>query len=135
MRQVRTIGERLARAATEYLTEHHAADRVEGFQWTFNVVDDPTVNAWRMPGEAVWSCTPGSRPVTQDDAGLAVVMGHEIAHAIAARERTDEPGMAVQLGAPRSVWRFPGTLLTNDLFLQSYGIGSEAGNARAFSRK
>ncbi|HOP43490.1 MAG TPA: M48 family metallopeptidase [Flavobacteriales bacterium] len=135
VRQVRTIGERLARAATEYLTEHHAADRVEGFQWTFNVVDDPTVNAWCMPGGRVVVYT-GILPVTQDDAGLAVVMGHEIAHAIArhGNERMSQ-GMAVQLGgAALSVALSQEPSLTNDLFLQSYGIGSQLGTL-AFSRK
>lgn len=54
-----------------------------GFQWEFNVIDDPqTVNAWCMPGGKIAVYT-GILPVAQDDAGLAVVLGHEIAHAIA----------------------------------------------------
>lgn len=54
-----------------------------GFQWEFNVIDDPkTVNAWCMPGGKIAVFT-GILPVAQDDAGLAVVLGHEIAHAVA----------------------------------------------------
>ena len=135
VRQVRTIGDRLAAAATQFLQDHHAADRVEGFDWTFHVVDDPTVNAWCMPGGRVVVYT-GILPVTQDDAGLAVVMGHEIAHAIArhGNERMSQ-GMAVQLGgAALSVALSQEPALTHDLFLQSYGLGSQLGTL-AFSRK
>ena len=51
--RVRNIGNKLAQAATTYLNDNGAAKRVEGFEWAFNVVDDPTVNAWCMPGGKV----------------------------------------------------------------------------------
>ena len=133
--QVRRIGDRLAQAATSYLTDVGAADRVAGFQWEFNTVNDPTVNAWCMPGGKVVVYT-GILPVTQDEAGLAVVMGHEIAHAIArhGNERMSQ-ALAIQ-GAGMTLEALtaskPG--LTRDLFLQSYGIGSQLGML-AYSRK
>ncbi|MCB0793877.1 MAG: M48 family metallopeptidase [Flavobacteriales bacterium] len=135
VQMVRGIGDRLAKAANEYLSSVGASDRVAGFQWEFNVVEDPAVNAWCMPGGKVVVYT-GILPVTQDEAGLAVVMGHEIAHAIArhGNERMSQ-GMMVQMGGMAldvALSQNPG--LTNDLFLQSYGLGSQLGML-AFSRK
>jgi predicted Zn-dependent protease len=133
--RVRTIGNRLAQAATKFLNENKAGDRVAGFQWEFNVVNDPTVNAWCMPGGKVVVYT-GIIPVAQNDEGLAVVMGHEIAHAIArhGNERMSQ-GMAVQgAGMTLEVLTQQKPSLAGDLFLQSFGIGSQLGML-AYSRK
>ncbi|MEO8067619.1 MAG: M48 family metallopeptidase [Flavobacteriales bacterium] len=131
---VKRIGDKLAAAATKYCGDNGASDRVAGFKWEFNVVEDATVNAWCMPGGKVVVYT-GILPVTQDEAGLAVVMGHEIAHAIArhGNERMSQ-GMIVQLGGiALTVALQEKTQLTQDLFLQSYGIGSQLGML-AYSR-
>lgn len=134
VRMVQGIGKRLAEAATKFLKDNNAADRVEGFNWEFNVVDEKTVNAWCMPGGKVVVYT-GILPVTQDETSLALVMGHEIAHAIArhGNERMSQ-NMAVQ-GAGMTLEAMtsnkPG--LTRDLFLQSFGIGSQLGML-AYSR-
>ncbi len=126
--KVRSIGEKLARAATTYLTENGMADRVANFQWEFNVVTDPAVNAWCMPGGKVVVYT-GLLPVTQDDEGLALVMGHEIAHAIArhGNERMSQAatmqGVNMSLGALLS----EKPSLATDLFQQAVGIGGQLG--------
>lgn len=135
VQMVERIGHRLATAATTFLKENGAAERVEGFKWEFNVVEENTVNAWCMPGGKVVVYT-GILPVTQDEASLAVVMGHEIAHAIArhGNERMSQ-AIAVQ-GAGMTLEaltaQHPG--LTRDIFLQSYGVGSQLGML-AYSRK
>ncbi len=64
------------------MAEHNMSDRLKNYQWEFNVVESAEVNAWCMPGGKVVVYT-GILPVTQDEKGLAVVMSHEIAHAIA----------------------------------------------------
>lgn len=131
---VRHIGQRLADAATRYLNENNAGDRVKDFQWEFNVLDEPTVNAWCMPGGKVVVYT-GILPVTKDDASLALVMGHEIAHAIArhGNERMSQ-AMAVQgAGMTLDVMTAEKPTLTRNLFLQSFGIGSQLG-LLAYSR-
>jgi len=133
--RVRGIGEKLAQAATTYLNDNRAGDRVAGFKWEFNVVNDPTVNAWCMPGGKVVVYT-GILPVCENDEGLAVVMGHEIAHAIArhGNERMSQ-GMAVQgAGMTLQVLTEQKPSLAGDLFLQSFGIGSQLGML-AYSRK
>ena len=97
-KMVSTIGRKIADAATKFLADNNASDRVANFEWEFNTVDDPTVNAWCMPGGKVVVYT-GILPVTQNETALAVVMGHEIAHAIArhGNERMSQ-GLALQLG-------------------------------------
>ena len=128
VRQVRGIGEKLAAAAAQYLADNRASDRVEGFQWEFNVVNDNTVNAWCMPGGKVVVYT-GILPVTQDDAGLAVVMGHEIAHAIA-RHGNERMSQAIALqgaGMTLEVLTAQKPGMARDIFLQSVGIGGQLG--------
>lgn len=135
VQRVRTIGNKLAQAATKFLNDNKAGDRVEGFEWEFNVVNDPTVNAWCMPGGKVVVYT-GILPVTQNDEGLAVVMGHEIAHAIArhGNERMSQ-GLALQgAGMTLEVLTQQKPSVAGDLFLQSFGIGSQLGML-AYSRK
>jgi predicted Zn-dependent protease len=132
---VKRIGERLAAATTQYLKENNAADRVEGFEWEFNVVQDEQVNAWCMPGGKVVVYT-GILPVTQDETSLAVVMGHEIAHAIArhGNERMSQ-GIAAQgvnMSLDLLTREKPGT--ARDLFLTSFGVGSQLG-LLAYSRQ
>jgi predicted Zn-dependent protease len=131
---VQRIGMNIKNAVEKYLADHSQSKRVEGFQWEFNVVGEATVNAWCMPGGKVVVYT-GILPVTQDEASLAVVMGHEIAHAIArhGNERMSQ-GLLINaagstLGAVMS--EKPG--LGRDIFLQSYGIGSTLGML-AYSR-
>lgn len=133
--RVKNIGTKLAQAATTFLDENKSVDRVAGFEWEFNVVDDPTVNAWCMPGGKVVVYT-GILPVAETDAGLAVVMGHEIAHAIArhGNERMSQ-GLAVQgAGMTLEVLTQQNPSTAGNLFLQSFGIGSELGML-AYSRK
>ena len=95
--RVKTVGGRVAAAIDKYLRENGFGDQYK-FQWEFNLVESKEINAWCMPGGKVAVYT-GILPVTKDDAGLATVMGHEIAHAIArhAAERYSH-AMAAQAG-------------------------------------
>ena len=131
---VQRVGNEIADAVERYLKRHGQGNRVDGFQWEFNLVQDPTVNAWCMPGGKVVFYT-GILPVTKDEAGLAVVMGHEIAHAIArhGNERMSQ-GLVAQaggIGLQLAIQEQP--VLTQDLLLQSYGVGSQLGVLK-FSR-
>lgn len=133
---VKNVGAKISAAVNEFMQSHPKyADRVAGFTWEFNVIDEPTVNAWCMPGGKVVFYT-GILPVTQDEAGLAVVMGHEIAHAIArhGNERMSQ-GMMVQLGGQAlSIATSTKSELTQSLFMQSYGAVSTLGTL-SYSRK
>jgi predicted Zn-dependent protease len=125
---VQKIGSKIQLAVEQFMKEKALSKRLNSFAWEFNVVDDETVNAWCMPGGKVVVYT-GLLPVTQDEGSLAIVMGHEIAHAIAkhGNERMSQ-GMAVQLGGVAlSVALQNKTKETQNLFLQSYGVGTQLG--------
>lgn len=132
---VARIGNRIKDAVVKYLDKHGESNRVEGFQWEFKLVESDEVNAWCMPGGKVVVYT-GILPVTMDETGLAVVMGHEIAHAIArhGNERMSQ-GLLLNLGLSSiSIAMGQNPTLTQQIFLQSIGIGSTLGML-SFSRK
>ncbi len=81
-KMVKRVGKNIEKAVTKYLYDNNYADLLDGYSWEFNLVESDQVNAWCMPGGKVVVYT-GILPVTKDETGLAVVMGHEIAHAIA----------------------------------------------------
>ena len=79
---VKRVGQNLANAVVNYLNTAGLSSEVANYKWTFNLVQDKQVNAWCMPGGLI--CVyEGLLPVTQDEASLAIVLGHEIAHAVA----------------------------------------------------
>ena len=79
---VKRVGQNLANAVTNYLTAAGLQNDLQYYKWQFNLVQDNQVNAWCMPGGLI--CVyEGILPVTQDEASLAIVLGHEIAHAVA----------------------------------------------------
>jgi predicted Zn-dependent protease len=79
---VKRVGQNLANAVTSYMNANGLASEIANFNWTFNLVQDKQVNAWCMPGGLI-VVYEGILPVTQDEASLAIVLGHEIAHAVA----------------------------------------------------
>ncbi len=133
---VRRVGSRIATAITNYLAQNGKSELLKGYKWEFNLVEAKDVNAWCMPGGKVVVYT-GLLPVTQNEAALAVVMGHEIAHAVAqhGNERMSQ-GLVQQMGGVAlsvAVANQPGA--TQDLFLNAYGIGTTIGGTLPFSRK
>src|SRR5512141_2250854 len=96
---VRRVGNRIARAAEQFLQEAGQGATIKNYQWELNLIqDDKTVNAWVMPGGKAAVYT-GILKYTQDETGLAVVLGHEVGHAIAGHgnERMSQ-GLLAQLG-------------------------------------
>ena len=79
---VKRVGQRLATAVETYLRENGFANELQYFNWEFNLVKDDAVNAFCMPGGKI-VVYEGLLPVTQDEPSLAIVLGHEIAHAVA----------------------------------------------------
>jgi predicted Zn-dependent protease len=132
---VKTVGARIQKAVEKYCAENNLSSRIKGYQWEFNLVEDPNVNAWCMPGGKVVVYT-GLMPVAQNESGLAVVLGHEIAHAIARHgsERMSQ-GLLVEFGGialEEALSNKPQQ--TKDLFMKSYGLGSQVGVLLPYSR-
>jgi len=80
--RVKAVGKRIAEAVKLFYKEKGLEKQISEYNWDFNLIEDEQINAWCMPGGKVAVYT-GILPVTKDDAGLAVVMGHEISHALA----------------------------------------------------
>jgi predicted Zn-dependent protease len=133
---VRRVGQRLATAVQQYYSQQNLGQTLEGYNWEFNLVNDPAANAWAMPGGKVVVYT-GLLKITQNEAALANVLGHEISHAIFqhGNERMSQ-GLAQQLGgAALSVALSNQPAATQNLFMQAYGVGSQIGVLLPFSRK
>ena len=132
---VKTVGARIQKAVEDYCAENGIEDQLDGYEWEFNLVEDPNINAWCMPGGKVVVYT-GIMPIARDQTGLAVVMGHEIAHAFARHgaERMSQQ-LVVQMGGialSTALEEYPEQ--TKDLFLQSYGVGAQVGVLLRYSR-
>ncbi|MEM9858150.1 MAG: M48 family metallopeptidase [Bacteroidota bacterium] len=133
-RMVKRSGEKIKLAAEQYMKEIGAEDQLTGYDWSFNLIESETVNAWCMPGGKVAFYT-GIMPICKTETGVAVVMGHEVAHAIAnhGRERMSQ-GLVTNLGLS-TVGAAMGSnpTLTQQIFMQSVGVGSQLGMLK-FSR-
>jgi len=133
---IRRVGGRLTAAITAYYTSQGKANVLDGYQWEYNLVDSKEANAWCMPGGKIVVYT-GLLPITLNEAALAVVMGHEITHALAqhGNERMSM-GLVQQLGGVAlSVAVANKPAETQSLFMNAYGTGSQVGAMLPFSRK
>lgn len=134
-RRVKTVGSNIANAVERYFAEHNLSDQLKDYKWEFNLIDSKEVNAWCLPGGKVVVYS-GLMPVAKDDNGLAVVLGHEISHAVAQHgdERmsqgllTEMGGMALSLALSKNPEQ------TTNLFMQAYGLGTQVGVLLPFSR-
>lgn len=133
---VQRVGLRISNAITNYYTGIGKSEVIKGYDWEFNLIESKDINAWAMPGGKVVVYT-GLLPVTQSEDALAVVVGHEIAHAIAqhGNERMSQQlvqqlgGVALQIALAKQPQQ------TQEIFMTSYGIGTTVGAILPFSRK
>jgi predicted Zn-dependent protease len=133
---VRRVGQRLATAITSYYKSQNQASILEGYKWEFNLVNDKAANAWAMPGGKI-VCYTGLLPITQNEAALANVLGHEISHAVFqhGNERMSQ-GLAAQgLGTGLSLALANKPAATQNLFQQAFGVTTQLGVLLPFSRK
>jgi predicted Zn-dependent protease len=132
---VKGVGLNIQKAVENYFAHHNLSNELDGYAWEFNLIQSPEVNAWCMPGGKVVVYT-GILSITQDVTGLAVVMGHEIAHAVAhhGAERMSQ-GLMQELGGVAlsvAIQNEPQT--TQNIFMTAYGVGSTIGVILPFSR-
>jgi predicted Zn-dependent protease len=132
---VKASGARIAAAVNQFLVSNGRSKDVSNYQWEFNLIADPTPNAWCMPGGKV-AVFEGILPITQNETGIAVVMGHEIAHALAhhGNERMSQ-GLVQELGGmalEKAIETKPAQ--TRQIFEVAYGLGSQVGFILPYSR-
>lgn len=134
-KRVETVGMKIRAAAEKLLKSKGTADQLEGYAWEYKLVDSKEVNAWCMPGGKIVFYS-GILPICKDDAGMATVMGHEVAHALANHgQQRMSAGLAQQLGAGVTQAVVGGkSAETQALVMQAYGIGTSVGGMLPFSR-
>ena len=133
---VETVGKKIADAAQKLLAAEGQPDYLKDYKWDFKLVQDDSINAWAMPGGKTVFYT-GILPITKDEAGIAVVMGHEIAHQILNHgQQRMSAGILQQLGALGvSILTADSSPQARALIMAAYGVGSELGGTLPFSRK
>lgn len=124
---VKRVGSRIAAAITKYYSEKGLQNEIAGYKWEFNLVNNKEVNAWCMPGGKVVVYT-GLLPVAQNEAALAIVMGHEITHAVAhhGQERISQAMVAQGLGVAGDLFT-SGNAQANNIFRSVYAPGAQIG--------
>ena len=134
--QVKRVGVRIQQAVEAFAKEKGFESRLANYKWEFNLVDSKEVNAWCMPGGKVVVYS-GILPVTKDDTGLAVVMGHEIAHAVAEHgaERMSQQMMAQYGGVALGELIKTKPAATQQLAMTAFGVGAQYGVLMPFSRQ
>ena len=132
---VKKVGRKIQMAVEQYFTDKNMSYALKDYKWEFNLIESEGKNAWAMPGGKV-VVYEGILPITKDEAGLAVVMGHEIAHAIAkhGNERMSQ-GLIAQMGGmvlSKAMAEKPEK--TRQLWMTVFGVGAQFGVMLPFSR-
>lgn len=132
---VKRVGARIQGAVEDYFRSENMSDQLQGYSWQFNLIESKEANAWCMPGGRVVVYT-GILPVTQTEAGLAVIVAHEVAHAVAEHggERMSQELLA-QLGGmalSEAVSKKPKQ--TQQIYMTAFGLGAQYGALLPFSR-
>lgn len=132
---VQQVGGNIARAVDTFLRQNQMADKIKDYKWEFNLIKSDEVNAWAMPGGKV-AVYQGLCPVAENANGLAVVMGHEIAHVVAGHgaERMSQ-GLLAQFGTvalAETLRSEPAQ--TQQLWMAAFGLGAQVGVLLPYSR-
>ncbi|MFZ1530108.1 MAG: M48 family metallopeptidase [Ferruginibacter sp.] len=131
---VKKLGSRVAAAIRSYYTKQGKTGLLNGYNWEFNLVDDKQVNAWCMPGGKVVVYS-GLLAVTKNEAALAIVLGHEITHAIAghSNERMSQVALAQGLGTVGNAFtqnRAKANAVFNNVYAPAASVGVLLPNSR-----
>jgi predicted Zn-dependent protease len=133
--QVNRVGLKIKQAAEKWYAANNQSEYLKDFQWEFNLVEDPAVNAWCMPGGKIVFYT-GILPITKDDAGMAAVMGHEVVHALFNHgQQRMSAGVLQQSGATvLGVATANKSQETQQLWMTAFAGGSQMFGMLPFSR-
>lgn len=132
-KMINRVGQRISSAAERWLNANGYPGYLKDYRWDYNLVKDSLANAWCMPGGKIVFYT-GILPITQSETGIAVVMGHEVAHALA-----DHGAQRMSASTLQTLGAVAGNVAisdpkTRDTFNMAYGVGSSVGVMLPFSR-
>ena len=130
---IKRVGQRIAVAAERWLNANGHQGYLDDYKWEYNLVEDKTVNAWCMPGGKIVFYT-GILPIAQNETGIAAIMGHEVAHALANHGQQRMSAAYIQQGLAIAGNVAIKDEQTRGIFNQSYGIGSNVLGMLPFSR-
>lgn len=130
---IKRVGQRIAVAAERWLNANGHQGYLKDYKWEYNLVEDKTVNAWCMPGGKIVFYT-GILPIAQNETGIAAIMGHEVAHALANHGQQRMSAAYIQQGLAVAGNIAIKDEQTRGIFNQSYGIGSNVLGMLPFSR-
>lgn len=135
LNSVKTVGQNMIKAVETYMKANGMEARIEGFDWQFTVFKSEQVNAWCMPGGQI-AFYEGIMPVCQDETGVAMVMGHEVAHAVArhGNERLSQQLLINMGGIALSEALRTKKEETQQLAMLAFGVGTQMGVAMPYSR-
>lgn len=130
---IKRVGQRISKAAERWLDANNYQGYLKDYKWDYNLVQDETVNAWCMPGGKIVFYT-GILPIADNETGIAAIMGHEVAHALANHgQQRMSAGVMQQLGAVAGNVAIKDDKKRN-LFNRYYGVGSTVLGVLPFSR-
>lgn len=135
IKSVEEVGARITEAVIEYMELKGLRDQIDGFTWQYTVLESEEKNAWCMPGGQI-AFYEGIMPVCEDKNGIAIVMGHEVAHAIAkhGNERMTQQLLINMGGLALSEALKTKKEETQQLALAAFGVGTNLGLALPYSR-
>ena len=130
------VGNRIRRAVEDYFAANNQSSALRDFEWEFILIDNPTINAWAMPGGRIAFYT-GILPVCKNEDGIAVVMGHEIAHAVAnhSSERMSQALLQQMGGMALATAMREQPEMTRSLAMMAFGVGSTVFGILPYSRR
>lgn len=133
-KMVNDVGHKISAAAEKYLKAHGYGNYLADYRWEYNLVQSPEMNAWCMPGGKIVVYS-GILPITKDEAGLAAVMGHEVAHALANHgQQRMSAAQLQQIGAVAGNIALAKNPENQQMFNTAYGLGTNLGVMLPFSR-
>ncbi|KVV15265.1 M48 family metallopeptidase [Flavobacterium sp. TMP13] len=134
-KRVENVGMKIKAASEKWLNANGYKGYLNGYQWEYKLIDSKEINAWCMPGGKI-AFYSGIMPVCKDDAGMATVMGHEVAHALAnhGQQRMSAAQLQQIGGGVLDAATSGKSESTRAIFAQAYGIGTEVGGMLPFNR-
>ncbi|WP_282079197.1 M48 family metallopeptidase [Aquimarina algiphila] len=132
---IKRVGQKIAKASERYLNARGYVGYLKDYRWEYNLVQDETVNAWCMPGGKIVFYT-GILPIAKTETGIAAIMGHEVAHALAnhGQQRMSAGKIQQVAGAATAVAISGKDQQTQQIVGTAFGLGSQFGVMLPFSR-